>query len=500
MSGLLDDMTELVDADIQRVDFVDKGANGRTFLLMKNAETESPSMLTADQVAELIKNDEAEGAAMTKPTDEVVKDDLDVTTPLVDGDNPLANDPGSPAWETVDAESAQKWITILGRAKYAVGLLAERELIEDASGDSDGQGNAWDLQDAQGAIDWAIGILAQYAAGEASDAELGEEVGKTLAAIAEVVKGLQADELSIAVVTGVAPLAKAGRVLSSANEAALRQAVDAIQKVLSGLPELPAVDDPDTVGKADAEVVKTEEPVDADGPRDFVAERIARIEAGRQAAAKSADVDTVEPVDAVVAKDDAADAADGADTKLQAVFDADGNLIGVVDPAEITAVDGASGADKTADETPAAPAAPVAAPAAPAVPAVPAVKTAEIEDTITESDAKLTLTKSDLETLINERIEAAVGEVRKEVDGLRSPARPGVARFGQYPFATEGRHDGSEVTKADDESVQALKRLAADGDSPAVRNAAADELTKLAANALTTIRATAPVPVKPPRR
>ena len=105
-------------------------------------------------------------------------DGLDPTVPLAAPDSDDApgdpTDPGSPAWEAIDAATACKWTSILARARVAVDLLAEREMLEAASADPGDMENAFDLQDVCCAIDYAIGVLAPFAVSEQSEADCGE--------------------------------------------------------------------------------------------------------------------------------------------------------------------------------------------------------------------------------------------------------------------------------------------------------------------------------------
>lgn len=508
MSGKLDDdMTELVDADIPRLDFVDKGANGRTFLLMKNAADDTNSLLSPDQVAELIKNDEAEGADMTKPTDEVEKaDDLDVTKPLAGSGDPTANAPGSPEWEKVDADTAAKWIAVLSRASNALALLAEREAVESTVGeaDDDEYSNIWDLEDAREAVNYAINLLAGFGAREAAEADLaGDEVGKAVAALAPVLKALDEHGVDLVVMEGVGAVAKANAgVLSEHNEGKLAAATLAIKTVLADItvPENVEKAEPEEedVAKVEEEDVEKTETPDA-GPS--VAKHAVVPEfdpSDMSPAAKAARIlkaNAEAPVE--VAKDDTAPADDTETPKLEAVFDANGNLKGVVDPTAIQPVEGA-----TADE-PETPAAPAAVPAAaPAAPAVPAAKAA-VDETQQDDEPKAgeSITKADLDAYINERVEAGVADVLKEVEKLRSPAQPRAARYGKFPAPTEdrGQAEGSDVRKSDEE-VTRLQTVIRKSGNPAEIEAARTELTKSAAEFLAAQRAGRPVPQQAPRK
>jgi hypothetical protein len=271
-----DEFSELVDATIPRVDLVGKAANGHRFLIAKSADAGQPRGLFAPGfVRDLIaKSEPAEtpqesvtmtgspaaiaalihGAPVRKaaaPTTEVEKadgmaDDLDPTTVLAepDGEAPGdAADPGSPAWEAIDAATARKWTSILARACNALCVMAEREMLEAAVGDSGDVEAAFDLEDAKCAIDYAISVLAPFAVGEQAEADLGTEA---LAAVGKALAGFDAGQLDT--VEALVPVAKAGRVLSAGNEAAIRAAAEALQKVLASLPA-PVTDDGQPVAK-----------------------------------------------------------------------------------------------------------------------------------------------------------------------------------------------------------------------------------------------------------
>lgn len=111
-------------------------------------------------------------------------DDLDASEALVEEpDGSPSGDseqPGSPAWETVDAASAEKWAAILGRAKSALGQLAQREMAEvtDPNAEVGDADQAFDLDEAACAIDCAIDLLAKFAMHERIEADLMENVEK----------------------------------------------------------------------------------------------------------------------------------------------------------------------------------------------------------------------------------------------------------------------------------------------------------------------------------
>ncbi|MDE3075596.1 MAG: hypothetical protein KGJ86_09210, partial [Chloroflexota bacterium] len=177
-------------------------------------------------------------------------DGLDPTVPLAapDDDKPGdPTDPGSPAWEAIDAATAQKWTSIAVRLKNALCIMSEREWLEAAAGDEDDAGKAMDLEDAKCAVDYVIDVLAGFAVTEQAEADLGgeamEAVGKTAAPAPEVQeairKALDVGELPRALTTIEtfnAVVAKAGRVLSSVNETHIREAAGRLNTVLAALP------------------------------------------------------------------------------------------------------------------------------------------------------------------------------------------------------------------------------------------------------------------------
>jgi hypothetical protein len=184
-----------------------------------------------------VAKDLMDAAGDAAPLDDGI-DGLDPTVPLAAPDDPDVpgdpTDPGSPAWEAIDAATACKWTAILARAGYAIGLLAEREMLEAASADPDDQENAWDLQDVGCALDYAISVLAPYAVGEQSEADCGAMEMEGIAKAAGFVR-----PADLKVIETFAAVKKAGRVLSAPNEAAIRGAVDSLQKVLASLPDAP---------------------------------------------------------------------------------------------------------------------------------------------------------------------------------------------------------------------------------------------------------------------
>jgi hypothetical protein len=379
-------------------------------------------------------------------------DGLDPTVPLAAPDEMGPGDPtdpGSPAWESIDAASAQKWLSIAARLKNALCVLAEREMLEAASADPDDIENAWDLEDAKCAVEYAIEQLAVFAAGEQAEAELGAEmeaIGKALAGF---------DPSPLAVIEGLAEVRKAGRVLSSSNEAAIRGAVESLQKVLASLPEAPVAKSkegampataqaPATVAKEtatpEAQAADTG-PVDAggttglgeprktgpaaalpaDGPQKALPGDVPGRTVVKSALALVYDrdrnlvgvADRAEIVQRVAKAD-----GDGEKKAMQAVFDQDGDLIGIVDPDAIQPVTGAGAKPAAGDgDMPAAPDAGDMTPQPPADAGTPADQVGKAAD----ADV-ITVTAGALESAVAKAVAAALGaqppaqDVAKQAD------------------------------------------------------------------------------------
>jgi hypothetical protein len=436
-SPLEDEFTELVDADIPRVDLVDKAANGTRFLIAKQADG-SPGLMPADLVRDLIGKSQPEPAAneetvtMTGSPAAIAKmihqaaqrateaapvakakynaddlrrmeangeamdggaypiadredlenaihavgrggadhdairrhiearakaldatslipdnwaadgslkkesavadtdTDLDPTVILAEPDsmdapgNPTT--PGSPAWEAIDAATARKWTSILARARSAVDLLAEREMLEATAGDDEDAYQAMDLQDACCALDYAISVLAPFAVAEQAEADCGEEMAAVGKALADF------DTAPLDTIEALTMVTKAGRVLSTANEAAIRGAVESLQKVLASLPAAPADVEktaneepnmPQPTTSADTTAASGQEPA---------------MGTHEPAPQQPAGIPTTEPVGKADSE---------GKTPMVAVYDAKGRLVGIVDPSEITPI---SGADTNNDE------------------------------------------------------------------------------------------------------------------------------------------------------
>jgi hypothetical protein len=514
-----DEFTELIDASIGRVDLVDKAANGLPILMAKHADDGPAGLMTPDLVRDLIGKTAgpepraAETVTMSgspgalarliheagvRPADDApIAKDADMATPETDLDPTVVlaepaedapgdpNTPGSPAWEAVDAATARKWTAILSRAKSALGVMADRELVEAASGDADDLDSALDLDDAACAIDYAISVLAPFAVDEQAEvhcaiAEL-EAVGKALAGL---------DPAALDVIEALTQVAKAGRSLSASNERAIREAVESLQKVLASLPAAP---DTQESGRP---VAKKE----TDMPETGTAPEIVETPA-------------VEPVGKAEGEGKA---------PMVAVYDAKGKLVGIVDPTEITPISGAdAGEDKPEPEAEAPAEAPAAADLEPApaaevgVPAEDVAKEADVEDAAAGDVAKTTpTTDSDdilkssitelVKSLLDERSATqtaqltktgeAVVELATLVETLKGqvraleeqPAEPRVFANGATPPAHLLRGQDNGAAPVDMAKARELKKAMYGGTAPE-QNAAAVEMQTAAIDALKAI-------------
>lgn len=315
-----------------------------------------------------------EGSVSKMELDEST-DGMDPTVVLAAPDQEAPGDPmdpGSPAWEAIDAATAQKWTSILARAKAAIDVLAQREMLEaaSASGDCDDADNAMDLEDACCAIDYAISVLAPFAVSEQSESDMGADM---MAAVGKALAGW--DPAPLDTIEALSQVRKAGRVLSSANESAIRGAVDSLQKVLASLPQAPTV--PDGSGQPVAKEEKTVTATTLEPDTAPVEKTDADATAPESASTGQAPVEK----------------ADG-ETKPEAVavYDKNGNLVGICDPVDITPIAGAKAEEPADDKSEAASAVEVApdpadlAPAPAAEVGTPADDVGKSADTSTNTD------------------------------------------------------------------------------------------------------------------
>jgi len=487
LNGDEHELTELVDADIPRVDLVGKGANGiPRFLIAKRADGPA-GLMSADYVRGLIGKPEPvvkqEGETVTMTgspgaiarfihqaavrTDPVAKadhdtsdgslngsvtkemdmpvaapadvakadgDDLDPMTVLAEPDDDtapgMATDPGSPAWEAVDAATARKWTGILARAKAAIDLLADREMLEAAAGDEDDAMQAMDLQDACCAIDYAIGVLAPFAVAEQAEADCCDD----MTAVGKALDGF--DPSSLDTIEALGHVRKAGRVLSSANEAAIRDAVDKLQKVLASLPQAPAAVEKSGQPVADQKESDMPEPTTS-------AETVAEHSGQPQMGVAKAD----ESGDGNVAK------ADDVKPQMRAVYDAKGRLVGVVDEADITPI---ADAAPEPDDTPAADAGdaqPEAAPAEADMQPAPAAEVGTPADATDDGVAKTTAaTSGDDSNSTADAIAKSIADVvKQQLEAASAAQQEALAKMANDLAAATGT---IEVLKG---QVQALE-------------------------------------------
>jgi hypothetical protein len=455
------------------------------------------------------------------------QDGLDPTVPLAAPEDDAPGDPtdpGSPAWESIDAATAQKWCSILSRAEVALSLLSERELLEAASADPDDAENAWDLQDACCAIDYVIGVLAPYAVAEQSEADCcGEDM------LAAVGKAMAGAEEPLGAVEALAAVMKAGRVLSSANEQLIRTAGESLQKVLLSLPQAPITDDvakqketavaadpTQTEAAPEADVAKAEDAPeavtkDAGAPAEPQAD-VAK--GGLQVVVydKAGGVCHVDParISQQVAK---ADEPEGK-AKMVAVFDSKGDLVGVCDPGDITPIAGADAPAANEEEAkpaePEAPADPADLTPAPAAAAgVPADGVAKAdEEPVAKSDDEdpQAVLKSTVTAALREVLDAdpAREDIRKQADVIakqseeiealkarlvtveESPAAPKVFTNGQTPPPGTLRGQDQGAVPVDVAKARELKQTLYKG-TAAEQNQAAEEMQRAAIAQLSAI-------------
>lgn len=383
MTGNVDEFTELVDGSFPRVDLVGKSANGvHRFLVAKSTPTDGAhGIVEAAVVRDLVNKSSKE----LPVTDDVTKaGDLDASETFVGDPNQVVQ-PGSPEWEKVDADTANKWVGILARAKMAVEALATRESAEVFADNGDGDA-IWSLEDACCAIDAAITSLAPYAAGEQVEADAEEMKGVFKAA-----SSLEADPFPLAPIERFNTLFAAGRGLSTEVRKQFQSAVADLGKKLAELPLPEGSKMTDTVTKAETATP----PVAGTTQAEIMAGQTGQsspngnpeqVEANEgDAVVPAAENNPPIPTDVKTLSGLAGSAEDttGSDAMVgdgvvdvntestvakaapqQAVYDSSGNLLGTVDPSKITELISESGADAAA--TPEA-AAGTAEPAAPAM-------------------------------------------------------------------------------------------------------------------------------------
>lgn len=175
--------TEITNPDIPRVDAVDGPATGMPFLILKsqNAAPADPASVPAD--APVVKADGDDPAEDLEAEDKEGGANIDGKS--VDDADANAADPGSPAWEATDAAKARVIVDALAQARAGIQELANRE---DAEGDD--YEAAWNLEDAEYAIDAALAILAKFAVDEQIGADQGAAAAEADARALGLIKSL----------------------------------------------------------------------------------------------------------------------------------------------------------------------------------------------------------------------------------------------------------------------------------------------------------------------
>lgn len=77
--------------------------------------------------------------------------------------------PGSMPWESYDSATLDQVAGCLASCCNAIDAIATREQIEAISGDAGDQSDAWDLQDASSALEYAMGVVARLAYSEQAE-------------------------------------------------------------------------------------------------------------------------------------------------------------------------------------------------------------------------------------------------------------------------------------------------------------------------------------------
>lgn len=119
----------------------------------------------------------AKEAAVDKP--ELAKDDGTATaTPTLDQTD--ATIPGSSAWEAQDAEALIEAGQLLATAGSKLGMSANRERMEVATGHADDMADVYDLSDAISLVQSALSIVARVAFTEEAEAQSAGSMAKSL--------------------------------------------------------------------------------------------------------------------------------------------------------------------------------------------------------------------------------------------------------------------------------------------------------------------------------
>ncbi|HUX71231.1 MAG TPA: hypothetical protein VMV41_12015 [Cellulomonadaceae bacterium] len=362
----------------------------------------------------VIKADDADLAAdIVANPDETLPDADEVAAATPDTAPGDPDDPTSAAWEAVDAARARQALELTIALQRLVQAAVDRESQEVAVGSTEDMGDVWTLSDVLCAIDDIVSGLAPFA----------------------VTEQAEADQLTA--------VTKAGRVLSTTNEAKIRGAVDALTQVLNTLPA-PA-DDAAPVAKTEKEATMADTTI-------------------------------------TKAKGD----------PQVAVYTEDGKLVGTVDQTDISPIASATAATDSDGDTPdaetpadatddAAPAAPAlvqpdatdgpAADTTPQTPAAPAT-----DDQLTKALDEISLLKSTMSDLLKEAL-APLQERLAKVESTPMPGGPMLhgATPGADPIAMRGQGDSGfeALTKAWQEETNPVRKqeLAMERAFEGVRNA-----------------------------
>lgn len=533
-----DEFTELVNADFPRVDLVGKAANGiHKFLIAKGAEDDGTrGVIEAAVVRDLVakanapKENPVTSTAVEKADGEVtVGGDLDAAETFV-GDANAVTQPGSPEWETVDADTAAKWVGILARAKNAVAALANRERAE-VFAESGDPSDVWDLEDAGCAIDAALSMLAPYAVSEAAEAASAENEGVFKAATM-----LFEDPFPLTTIEGFDAILKAGRSLSTEVAKQFQGAVVDLGKILSTLPEAPVdvtkaeVATPPVAGTTQAAIVAGENGLDAPalnpeqhGANEGDETQPAANDNVGAASAETSASDNARGGQTPPVSGTTQEAMLGGDTgqatpndnpqgapirkagPQQAVYDSAGNLLGTVDPSKITElIPEGSGDASTTVEGDATAAEPDAAPVADAATAAPTPQTPEAPAPVAAAPAAETsddkVEKSAIEQVVKAALEqqavenaAVLKAMQDRLDHLEAPAQSRVLSHGVIPDSRQLRGLDKEGDRSVDVSKAADLRERLDSATDMdTRSAVEKEMNEAAGAAWAAMRAGQP--------
>lgn len=425
-----DVVKEIVDPLTPRVDAVFGPATGTPFLILKSLT----AVRKADDVTELDPTDDPmdiadpDAAGLPVPTDAA-------------GD---AAEPGSPAWEALDAAHGRAATSQLLALKNIVEALADREATEASAGLADGDMNAMDLSDVCSAIDFAVAVMAKYAVDEQDESVTAQADIEDAARDLGLIKGLVVDTDQLVAI------AKAGRVLSGKNESALRSAAESINNVLASLP---AATEETPVAKSTDELLDD-------------ALRVRKDQPGGEADPTAPAVTDTDGNAAAVALDTPPEAAATDQTDVPvvkagkpqvAVFDADGKLVGTVDPVNLNPIAAATPpAGGDAQGGAADPAAVAADPAAVAAPTDPAAAPAADDETAVAKALAVPGVQAAIEKAIKEVLEPLQDRIEKME---RAPAVDATLMSGVLPA---GLPDGNANTAASSEVIALQKALDAE--------------------------------------